>query len=739
MASLKARSPGPGGVSEPAKPEQPNELRRLAVETVGRAWAVGRLEDAGRLLDQVARAEYAGDYSSMVARDPRAVGVKGGYPQVNEGLRGQGALLEFARTAYRRTALARVLVDRVASDQWGEWFTLEGGSDSFREAVEAFMRNPTGKVGGKPLWWWFKRAQRLARRDGRALLYLGLRESGEVDPQQPPGNVQGVRYLHVVQEHQIEGVEVDTDIDSESFTDVKAWLIRIQTAGGQGKTLKVHPDRVLPFIPSPTEDDLAKGDSILVQNVNYIEGVENMLWSALEAYFTEASPYIIIYRQMNADGTPATPMSPEQKAEVKREIGKLQQAVTQRVFVHGVKVEVLQGSGQLANPTPHWDIAVDAAAMAIGMPKSIMKGDSAGELASAREDSRRWAGMVSKIQEEENDPLASVLLSRLADWDVESWAPKTIDNQVTIKWNPIYEEDAKGEAERQEVLMRARTGYTSKGLPPPIELEWEPTAEAFIVAAANKPPPQPFGFGGGPAIEASDVPPRLAPILERFRRRVERVLRAHVAKAAASVTEAQEPDAALRAVGFRDELMEAILQGLLESANEGNLSVLQNLDAEDYHRLIDDGRYPVFKSIASELADDVGRRLADDVRGIVADGLAKGTAPRGIRDAIMVRAGATAVDAERIARTEAMKGYSRGAVEAMRSVGVQSVTWRAFPDADQDCLDLDGKEMSLDEFTGIFPVHPNDRCVPIATGPGINLAVEQVTTSVGVLMVPRRM
>lgn len=733
---------------------KPTDIKALARELEGAAWAVGRLQDADRIFEAVARAEHAGDFSDMRARDPRDVGVRGGYPQVNQG-GPQAGLLEFARRAYRRSAPAKVVVDRVAADQWGEWFDLQGGSDEFRAAVEAFMRNPTGKVGCRPLWWWFKRAQRLARRDGRCLLYFGLKESGAVDPRQPPGNVQGVRYLHIIREHQIADVEIDEDPDSDEFNEIKGWTVRLAGNKGQGKTITVHPSRVLAFIPKPNEDDLTKGDSELVDSLNYVEGIENVLWSAIEAYFTEASPYIVAYRALSPDGTPAVPMTPEQKAEVKAEIAKMQQSSVQRIFLHGVKLEVLSGSGQLANPTPHWDIANEAFGMAMGMPRSILRGDAAGEIAAAREDSRRWQSIISKVQEEEGDPLVTVLISRLEEWDVESWIEVDDADRVQIKWRPIYEEDAKDEAGRQLVLAQTRAIYVDRGMDPPVEVEWEPTENPDVLAAVTnaRPPPSAFGggFGGGNEDEAKargeEAKDAVGPLgvntlVKRMRGRVASAIKKayEVGLAAARLEDAaSDASLAIRASALEDDLQEAIRLGLEDAARAGAKRSFQDLGVKATRDLLRAERADNFRTVSAGLAADVAARVSDDVRRTIAQGLVEGLDAKLIRDRLHDQFALREWEAERIARTETLRGWNAGTRDALRTLGIDAFRFVALPGADEQCAERDGNVYSLGDLENSPPIHPNCRCTLVAVDEGATgITLRGATLPEGVALVSGR-
>lgn len=716
-----------------AKP-RPANVHELAIRLQGKAWAVGRLEDLDSLVDRVTtgatRPRLEGP--NFTAGDPLDVGVRGGYPQVNDGKSPTGSLLPFVRMAYNKSAPARVIVDRVAADQWDEWFELQGGEEAFRLAVEAFMKRPTNRVGEKPLWWWFKRATRLARRDGRCLLHFGLIESG-VDTSKPPTAVKGVRYLQVIKEDRIVGKTVEDDESSDDYGQVLRWKVRVADDEGAAGFLDVEVDagRVIPFIPEPSEDDLWAGDSPLATNINYVQAVENMLFAALQAYSREAEPLYVVYKEST---TPGSTINADERAAVKKEIRKTIEENTERAaFVHGVRVEVLGSDGSLADPKPHWDIAIQAYMMATGMPRPVITGEVIGELVAAREASRRWASVISKVQESDGDPIVNILLDRLRKWDVKSWVQIPGKDAVQIKWKSLLEEDVGAEALRQKALADARAIYADRHLPPPADLDYDVSEDPEMLegfAKAERPASAAFG-GALPQARAEAGTVAGGPpdsIMERARKRIMRALQPAFLAAARAIKGSAPGDVG---VGFQDPklrsaLADAVADSMMDAGDDGERATLRRLKAEDLRRFMDrDGQAQAFRTVGAGLAPKVADRLATEVRALVAKELAAGTSLDGVSRAIMARFDATRVDADRIARSESVLAWNAGAVQGMKQAGVESYTWLAFADADEGeddgvCQALDGKTFPVG--TGPLPVrdtHPNCRCalVPNVTVP----------------------
>lgn len=704
-------------MTDPASLGEPRKLRDVLPELQGKEWFITPLHRVDADLERVmARGDATGQLTEMTARDPRGVGVRGAYPQINEGLpRQDRALVQFVRFAYRRSAVARLLVDKIASDVWGEWVDVQTDNEGLKLALEAFFRNPTGQPGERPLPWWIERAYRLARRDGRSLLYFGLEDGNALNPRLPPVNVRGCSGLAIIRQENIQEVIRGTDPKNpREYNRVQGYRITLNQGGGlglAGDSIIVHASRVQPFIPYPDEEDEDNGSSILAQNINYVEMVENVLWAVVEAYFQEAAPYVIVVLDKDVK------LNSDEMASAKAEIAKMQQSLTQRIFLKGVKVEVLQGSGQLANPMPHWEVTLQMLSMSMGgVAMSQLVGTQAGRTQGAEEDTRRYQSLISKIQEQDADPALYSIGAKLVEWDVQRWAATT-KFPVVFSWRPVIEAAPGAEATRQKELMEARTGYRAARLPLPEELDYEVTE--WPQGTEDYPPPAPAFQGGKPPVQG-DAESVAAALEQRLTRRLMDALKPRF-KAAASAARTLNPDLAgddtSRDAEFiinnpttRDALAQALLQGYADSLQAGGHATLKQLDADALYDATQSRYNAEFKSLAKNLAGDVAARLAENVRRVVAEGLAQGLGATALSSSIMDAYEATRVDALRIARTESVRAFNRGSADAMQQAGIGQFQFVAFPDCCPKCSEHDGQVYPAGDDAHIPPLHPNDRC-----------------------------
>lgn len=703
--------------------------------------------------------------SDLTPRDPRNVGVAGGYPQVNTGIVPVNPLM--LRRLYGRSAAAMILVDRISADTWGEWLDLKTEDEDLKERLESFFRNPTNHPGERPLWWWCEQSDRCARRDKRSILYFGLADNTGDAAAEPKG-VRGVRYLQVIPANAILKAKLDDDETSKTYRQVVAWEL---APGNKSKLPAVlHADRCVAFVPRPfVEDDLNDGSSVLEPAINYIEWKENLNWSSAEAYFQYAAPFVVVKQDPNVV------MNAQDKAAVKAQVQQMQQGLVQRIFVKGVTIEPLAEGTRLPDPTPHHDIAMQNLAMILGVPKSMLTGDAAGELAASMEDSRRYASRISKLQETYADPIMRAIIDRLLRWGIKDWQMPT-KPEVDFSWHPVNESSIEQIGREQKGLAEARQVYWTNNMPLPVELtyepgEWpddavppDPLALAHAKAAANPAPfqgdpfqkpaagpnknPEPAAPGGklmeqspGATSQGDAVAPKpLVGAIEATAANVRAALRdayhaaakrithgdthALVEAAAAFQSRVKELLAAAAAPGLRSATVIGA-EGIRDALGPGHVRGMRRDSRRWWSSKQDAGETLdpfasgyVFRTLPPDLAADVAQRLSDRLHDSVLEGIMAGEGVAKLQERLRQQVELSGVDAERIARTEAIRAYNQGAANALKDAGYTEFTFQALPGADPECDDRDGETFSVDDFGNRPPIHPNCRCAMRATLPG---------------------
>lgn len=116
----------------------------------------------------------------------------------------------------------------------------------------------------------------------------------------------------------------------------------------------------------------------------------------------------------------------------------------------------------------------------------------------------------------------------------------------------------------------------------------------------------------------------------------------------------------------------------------------------------------------------VSNSMAADISRLLVDGMIAGVSPREIGSELAKKVKGIHLNrAKTIARTEILRAHNEGALDAMEAMGVEEVgvlvEWSTAEDEKVCplCAPLEGIILRIEEAHGMFPRHPNCRCVPI--------------------------
>ena len=82
--------------------------------------------------------------------------------------------------------------------------------------------------------------------------------------------------------------------------------------------------------------------------------------------------------------------------------------------------------------------------------------------------------------------------------------------------------------------------------------------------------------------------------------------------------------------------------------------------------------------------------------------------------------------ADMIARTETARAQSEGTLQGYKNLGYKRVEWSANADACSRCMALAGHRFSIEEASGMLPLHPDCRCSWIVVIEGIKPKVPRI-------------
>jgi SPP1 gp7 family putative phage head morphogenesis protein len=108
--------------------------------------------------------------------------------------------------------------------------------------------------------------------------------------------------------------------------------------------------------------------------------------------------------------------------------------------------------------------------------------------------------------------------------------------------------------------------------------------------------------------------------------------------------------------------------------------------------------------------------FAQEVKNEITNQIVLGKNPDQIKKSIMKKYTVSYHVADRLVRTETSYAFNQSTIQQYRDEGVQKVKILVEPDACDDCLSFDDKEIPIQDAP-VIPIHPNCRCcyIPVVT------------------------
>lgn len=634
-----------------------------------------------------------------------------------------------------RVALAKrdgfygAVVQKPAIDAWsGGWEPVTTSEDLKAEIMrfDAMVRVWPGHRGVKE---GARRCHALARRDGRSLMFVRLKDASRGDSAKEPSGVVDILELQPLPRRQIKSIVLDTNLASDRFGKPQTFEV-YRKARDETSVVRIHWERAFLFIPRPNDDSPHEldGDSELDALMVGAEALANVKFALSAAYYNFGSPYLVAVVDKEFDGSEDA----EEMQCLDEDLEQLKTGAQEKIRLWGADIKLLHA--EPSDPAPFVKVHREDAAAWTGIPLRELTGSDAGALQAAEWDSRRYDQSVVTPNRE------GFGTSFLLDWyaRLQKWGLlKSPGNVEGIIWYPYIQADEKGKALLFNHLANAINGFARVKMPIPKEIQafltipeesgFDPNQPLELVQA-----PGPSGFGA-PAPEDralgqdnENVPPELTRLEERVERAVRRALamwRKSVnealraaghqgvrADAAEDAAAAREMERVILSVHFNGMNLGAILEALALEAAQLGMARQARLSRGRVFEFLDRPEAQVLRQHARELAEAKAIAATRAVRETIATSIAKGEGVSGVRRAL-AETFAWLENAATITRTEVMHAYNQGSFAGMREAGVQEWTWRAYPGADEECAELDGQVFPIDSATQP-PLHPNCRCIP---------------------------
>lgn len=282
------------------------------------------------------------------------------------------------------------------------------------------------------VWEAIKRADILAGLGRYSIILVGTTNGNLVAPLRKDARI---TFLQPYAETNAAISEWETDVTNPRFGMPKYYTIYPRTArrvdfeqstsvAPVAQSFKVHASRVIHISRGGLESTVF-GVPRYAPIWNYLCDLMKVVGSSAESYWMTA------YQGLHANVDPEMDMKEDDAADLSDEIDEYQHGLRRFIRTRGVEVKNL--GSRVADPRGAFDVVLTLIAGTSGIPKRILLGSEAGQLASGQ-DRANWA---ERIEEERVDHAEPHIIHPMLTWLNES-GMMTIPEDAQLLWPEAY-------------------------------------------------------------------------------------------------------------------------------------------------------------------------------------------------------------------------------------------------------------------------------------------------------------
>lgn len=355
---------------------------------------------------------------------------------------------------YSRQDMASAIIDRPVDAAWDGPLTIsspdyEGSdTDQMTEAWNKLMNNFKLKHE-------FARLDRLCGIGRFALLLFGFNDiSRQQDFQKPvAGGDKALKFLRPFPEGDVEVEEWDQNPASPRYGWPKVYALKTGTPGNAvtrrtGDRVLVHYTRVLHVSEGSVFSDVY-GESRLKPVINRLIDIEKLLGGDAEMFWKGARPGYFAKTNPDAEWT-----SDEEEA-LKDQMENFEHDLLRFLTAEGVE-DIKSLEQQIADPSSHLDVQIQAISAKTGIPKRILVGSERGEQASTQ-DITQWRSVIQSKREWFCEPK---IVRPFVDKCIKHGVLPEV-SEYTVEQNDLFAPSEKEQAEVGKVKAETLKAYTA--------------------------------------------------------------------------------------------------------------------------------------------------------------------------------------------------------------------------------------------------------------------------------------
>jgi len=366
--------------------------------------------------------------------------------------------------AYLRQDIAARIVDAYPDATWREPPTIEGNTQLAEAWADLDKR--------LHLWRGLHRADRLTGLGNYGIVLLGL-DGGQPMDQPVAGSSFQLIYVQPHSERTAEVVWWNDDPTSPRYG--RPELYRVTTgvnwtgSGAGQKSLTVHHSRVIHLAERALEDE-SIGTPRLQRIWNRLMDLDKLLGSSAEIYWQNSAMIMQLKADLEVE------WSPEEAAALAAQVDEMQNGLRRWLRTRGIDASNIAPGLQGSDASNTIEKLIDMIAGAAAIPKRILLGSEAGELASSQ-DENNWTGRVQERRTQFAGPsVAEPFIKRLQNYGALP------GGEFSLTWP---ESDTLGEATRADIALKKAQAVATYAASPGAELIVTPDEFRFYLGETD--------------------------------------------------------------------------------------------------------------------------------------------------------------------------------------------------------------------------------------------------------------
>lgn len=358
---------------------------------------------------------------------------------------------------YMRQDIAGRIVDAPATALWTNPPSVSSSDAAWTTAWNDLVTR-------NKLWYHIEAADKLAGIGKFAVILIGFNDGGSLDS---PVNTRSLKqktdnrilFMQAYGQNSVGIDTLDNDIRSENFGQPLMYKIKpIVEAdlniGGTasikyGKEFKVHASRIIHVVDN-TLDNTIYGYPRLERVYNLLDDLIKVTGGSAETFWLTAN------RGLHIDVDKEMELDKDDEKNLSDEVAEYVHQLTRVIRTRGTKVSSL--GSDVPDPRGTYDIIISNISGATGIPRRILTGSEAGQLASAQ-DRANWADRIEERRADWANPIViAQIISKMTN---ASYLPilSSTSATITIDWPEAFKMSPLEDAQTSAQHARSATNF----------------------------------------------------------------------------------------------------------------------------------------------------------------------------------------------------------------------------------------------------------------------------------------